>query len=379
MDVRKNLHPCNTSEALISTIREDRDAKVILTWVPGREHMILPEEVEGAGDAVLVSRKRRTVDDLLNATGKLRWLGILAAALGLLIFYQKWSRVPQGTSPTERLVSALQAVINSPWFGISLLVFLIVAFIPWYQARKRLRELKHWSDCHTEALIPVLRFETWLDFQKAPVTRFLLVIITLVGLAQLRATDSLASAGLVKMKYLQGEWWRLLTSPFLHGNPIHFLMNASALLYLGKRLEVFARWPHLVMVFLFSSFVGGEASVRYVTATSVGASGGLMGWLGFLLIFESLHGALVPRSARRRLLAGIILTGVIGVIGYEFIDNAAHAGGLFAGMLYALIVFPKSSSPHRPNSTVTDRIAGVAALAVLTFSAALAVVKILAA
>ena len=379
MDARKNLHPCDTSAALISAIREDSDAAVILAWVPGREHMILPEEVEGAGEAVLSSRKRRTADDLQGASDKLRWLGILPVALGLPIFYQKWSNVPHDTPLPERLLFALHAVINSPWFGVSLLVFLIAAFIPWYQARKRLRELENWSDVHTEALIPVLRFETWLDFQKAPVTRVLLVLITLVGLAQFLPSDSLAAAGLVKAKYAQGEWWRLLTAPFLHGNPIHFLMNASALLYLGKRLEVFARWPHLVMVFLFSAFVGGEASVRFVTATSVGASGGLMGWLGFLLVFESLHGTLVPRSARRRLLAGIVLTGVIGLIGYQFIDNAAHTGGLIAGMLYALIVFPKSPSPHRPNSTLTDRIAGGAALAALTFSAVFAVVKILAA
>ena len=153
-------------------------------------------------------------------------------------------------------------------------------------------------------------------------------------------------------------------------------MNAAALLYLGKRLEVFARWPHLPLVFLFSACVGGEASARFVAATSVGASGGLMGWLGFLLVFESLHGNLVPRSARRRLLAGVFLTGLIGLIGYRFIDNAAHIGGLLAGMLYAAIVFPRSTSSMRPRSNLTDRLAGSAALAVLVFSALLAVMKI---
>ena len=102
-----------------------------------------------------------------------------------------------------------------------------------------------------------------------------------------------------------------------------------------------------------------------------------MGWLGFLLIFESLHGCLIPQKARRRLIAGVLLTGLIGLIGYRFIDNAAHIGGLIAGMLYAAIVFPKSSSPNRPNSTLTDRIAGSAALVILAFSAVFAVRKIL--
>jgi membrane associated rhomboid family serine protease len=102
-----------------------------------------------------------------------------------------------------------------------------------------------------------------------------------------------------------------------------------------------------------------------------------MGWLGFLLVFESLHGTLVPRRARRRLLAGAFVTALIGLIGYRFIDNAAHVGGLLAGILYAAIVFPKSTSPLRPRSTVTDRIAGCTALTVLVCSAWFAVRQML--
>jgi membrane associated rhomboid family serine protease len=154
-------------------------------------------------------------------------------------------------------------------------------------------------------------------------------------------------------------------------------MNASALVYLGRRLEVFARWPHLPMVFLFSACAGGEASARFVAAPSVGASGGLMGWLGFLLVFETLHESLVPLRARRRLAAGVLLTALIGLVGYRYIDNAAHAGGLLAGMMYAVIVFPKSSSTERPNSTVTDRIAAGACLFVLVASAFLAASRII--
>ena len=55
--------------------------------------------------------------------------------------------------------------------------------------------------------------------------------------------------------------------------------------------------------------------------------------LGFLLVFETLHKRLVPRSARRRLLGALGVTLIIGFIGYQFIDNIAHVGGLLAGML----------------------------------------------
>jgi membrane associated rhomboid family serine protease len=130
------------------------------------------------------------------------------------------------------------------------------------------------------------------------------------------------------------------------------------------------------MVFLFSAMVGGEASAHFLDAPSVGASGGLMGWLGFLLVFETLHSALVPRSAKRRLLGGVLMTALIGVVGYRFIDNAAHFGGLLAGMAYAGIVFPKSSSVLRPKMNVTDRIVGVGSLAVIAASAVFAAIRI---
>jgi membrane associated rhomboid family serine protease len=376
LDHKGRPHPCDSLETLIAAIRDDRDARLLLAWTPDHGHMVLPEEVAGTAEAVLASRKRLAADDLLDSQDKLRWFGWLLGGLAFYMLYQGWAIAPDIAAPTERLGFALRAMLNSVSMGIALLMFLILAFIPWYQARKRLRELGKWTADDIAAVVPVLRFETWLQAQKAPVTRLLLVLIGAVGLVQLLPGDSIQAAGLVKPAYLQGQWWRLLTSPLLHGNLIHFMMNAAALLYLGKRIEVFARWPHAPLVFLFSACIGGEASARFVSSTSIGASGGLMGWLGFLLVFESLHARLVPRSARRRLVAGALLTGLIGLIGYRFIDNAAHAGGLIAGMFYAFIVFPKSASPNRPSSTITDRIVGIAAIMVLALAALLAVVRI---
>ena len=103
-----------------------------------------------------------------------------------------------------------------------------------------------------------------------------------------------------------------------------------------------------------------------------------MGLLGFLLVFETLHVRLVPRPTRRRLGAALLVTFVIGFIGYRFIDNFAHAGGLVAGVLYAGIVFPKSRSARRPRANRADIFAGGVALAVLTGSALFAVTLMLA-
>ena len=278
----------------------------------------------------------------------------------------------------------LTALSRSTTLGIALLGFLIFAFIPWYQAQKRQREIIK-DGGNPKPVIPRIRFETWLHLQKAPVTKLILASISLAFIAQVLIDGSIISfgntiqrAGLVKPAYQAGESWRLLTAPMLHGGVLHFVMNALALLYLGKRMEVFARWPHVPAVFIFSAIVAGETTSRFSQATSVGASGGLMGWLGFLLVFETLHSKLVPRRSRRRLLGGILMTALIGLIGYRFIDNAAHFGGLIGGMIYAVIVFPKSSSVIRPNSNLTDRMVGSLSLAILVFSAIFTVFKIIA-
>ncbi len=209
-----------------------------------------------------------------------------------------------------------------------------------------------------------------------PVTIVLLILMAVVGLIQIwiGMGASVEAAGLVKPKYAAGEWWRLLTAPFLHGNPLHWVLNAAALWYLGRRTESLARWPHLAMVFLIAMVAGGVATAKFLPgAPSIGASGGVLGVLGMLMTFELLHRKLVPRSARRRLAAGVVATFAIGFVGYQFIDNAAHAGGLLAGMVYGAVVFPRSHSMRRPRSMTVDLVFGGLSLAVLTTSALLAV------
>jgi membrane associated rhomboid family serine protease len=382
VDPKDGRHPCASFEELAEAIRSDDTSRVCLVWIPENPRMVLPEEVPAFHEAVLVSRNRWVKTDLEDYKGKLRWAGIVFALLfGWTLLANL--RIFSGKSFAlfDQIRFALKATVNNTTIEIAFLILIIFVVIPWYQAWKRDSELAKFAVSGLAEATPTMRFEIWLERQQAPFTRVFLILIALVGLVQFFPGDAGEAAGLTRNAYFRDhEWWRLFTAPFLHGNPIHFALNAAALVYLGKRLEVFARWPHLPLVFLFSAVMGGQASVYFREAStipSVGASGGLMGWLGFLLVFETLHSRLVPKSARRRLAAAVVLTGMIGLIGHAFIDNAAHAGGLVAGMLYAAIVFPKSSSVYRPQSTLTDRIAGTAALVVCIACAAFTVWKIL--
>jgi membrane associated rhomboid family serine protease len=389
LDRKGGRHPLKSELELSEAIRTDRESAIILVWTPDSPYCRVPEEIEALEEPIREVRKGWATEDLAEAERRMMWVGSGVAVLtgysafrasAILSGVQRASGVEVGW--IEGFQWILKPLIASTTLGLAYLVFLIYAFIPWYQAQKRMREI-HNPQGRPAPLIPLIRFETWLDFQKSPVTWSVLAMISAAFLAQvfhdgsiMTFHSSVLKAGLVKDAYRGGEYFRLLTAPMLHGGVVHFAMNSLALLYLGKRLEVFARWPHLPMVFLFSALVGGEASARFLDAPSVGASGGLMGWLGFLLVFETLHTKLVPRSSRRRLIGGVVMTALIGLVGYRFIDNAAHFGGLLAGMAYAGIVFPKSGSVMRPKMNLADRIIGVGSLAVIAGSAFLAIMKI---
>ena len=60
---------------------------------------------------------------------------------------------------------------------------------------------------------------------------------------------------------------------------------------------------------------------------------------------------------------------VIGALGFRFIDNAAHLGGLITGAVYAFVVFPKSSYTGRPMILKRDFAMGVGALVLISLSA----------
>lgn len=390
IDRKGSRHSCCSLDELSRTIRQDKDSVLELVWTPDSEYCQIPEEVEGFADDISTVREGWAKEDLLDANHRMKWLGFGVFALLAYMSYQAhgiYRAREQASGLDESFLAEVKWIVTSlsasPTVGISLLGFLVFAFIPWYQAQKRSREMRREGGAKTPSSA-LIRFEAWLHVQKAPVTWAFLWLLGLVFLAQVLNDrsivgfhDSVNKAGLVKGDYRGGDYWRLLTAPMLHGGVVHFAMNGLGLLYLGKRLEVFARWPHLAMVFLFSALVGGEASARFMPeATSVGASGGLMGWLGFLLVFETLHAKLVPKSSRRRLIGGVVMTVLIGLVGYRFIDNAAHLGGLLAGMAYAVIVFPKSGSVLRPRMTLTDRLVGMGSLGVIAAGAFLAVIRI---
>jgi membrane associated rhomboid family serine protease len=138
-----------------------------------------------------------------------------------------------------------------------------------------------------------------------------------------------------------GEWWRVLTSGFLHIGPIHLLFNMMALWVLGRDLEtVLGRGRFLAVYFV--SLLGGAAAVMLFYAPDeqvAGASGAVFG----------LMGALVVVLRRLKVPAGQVF-GLIGInvlISFLIpgISLIGHLGGLVVGAAAtaALVYAPERS------------------------------------
>lgn len=332
-------------------------------WTPEHPRLVAPEEVPGLSGTL---KKRRLIFSVEDEDAAKRSLPFT----GIAVLYGAYSYL-QGTSP-----------FGFP--GVQFLVIAVFAFLyftarPGWESYKAKKSAKALTRESLAGEIPEARFELWMESQKTPFTIVLLAIVSLVGLAQFMTPGlGIVDAGLDKIRYHNGETWRIFTAAFMHGNVIHFALNASALWYLGRRVEILARWPHLAGVFFLSMIGAGWATVSWLPrGISVGVSGVVCGLLGFLLVFETLHRALVPRPARRRLAGILVSLVVIGTVGFQFVDNAAHFGGLATGAVYGFLVFPKSSSPYRPIVLKRDYVLGGASLLLIAVSAVGAIMAML--
>jgi rhomboid protease GluP len=140
------------------------------------------------------------------------------------------------------------------------------------------------------------------------------------------------------------EYWRLVTSLFLHYNLTHLCMNVFALYVLGPPLEQTIGSTRFAFTYLIAG-IGSTIGVIGLTllrvlppAQLVGASGCVMGivgaWAGYLLRHRH-----IPQ-ARRRLMNILMIVGVQTI--FDFVtpqsSMSAHLCGLVTGFLAGLAI-----------------------------------------
>jgi rhomboid protease GluP len=151
---------------------------------------------------------------------------------------------------------------------------------------------------------------------------------------------------------LSGQWWRLLTYMFLHGNLLHIAFNMWCLWDLGALCEsLYGRWTYLSIYLLTGVSAGLTSAGWHPMVPSVGASGAIFGLAGALIASFYLGEFSLPSIAIRGTLRSLIVFVAFNVFfGSLFpgIDNAAHAGGLVSGLILGALIARVAPEHDRP-------------------------------
>ncbi|HET6614105.1 MAG TPA: rhomboid family intramembrane serine protease [Kofleriaceae bacterium] len=210
-----------------------------------------------------------------------------------------------------------------------------------------------------------------ISWRRIPVTTSL-IALNLAAFAAMwlvfgSATDvgGLAMAGAnLKPAVRAGEYWRLVSSMFLHVGVLHIALNMYGLWILGKLCEQMFGSVRLLGIYMLAGLGGSVASVIFGgPQMSAGASGAIFGLLGAATVELALHKAAFPKNWRRALLGNLVFLTVANVgIGFmsPAIDQAAHMGGLLVGCALAAALSPKVAFADR---TVVRGMAGFLAVA----------------
>jgi len=182
----------------------------------------------------------------------------------------------------------------------------------------------------------------------------------LLGHGLIRSGDHLELVGVA-----EGEWWRLVTSGFLHASIFHILFNMYLLWILGQMLEPAIGSVRFAIVY-FASLLAGSFGALLLEPQSftVGASGAIFGLMGFAFVelrsrginpFQTFIGWLIIIN----LVLGLVLNNV---------SIGGHVGGLIGG---ALVGFAFQAADRRRQPAIAY--AGAAVVAVVSIAAAVAV------
>jgi len=136
---------------------------------------------------------------------------------------------------------------------------------------------------------------------------------------------------------LDGQWWRLLSSLFLHLGLLPLGINMWALWQMGRVAERLYGSLHFLLLYVFAGLCGGIAGLLWdPTGHNAGASGAIFGVLGGLLVLAFKPDSRVPAEiafGARISGAVFILYNLANTFTHSGVHNSAHLGGLLGGIV----------------------------------------------
>ena len=173
----------------------------------------------------------------------------------------------------------------------------------------------------------------------APVTKALIAINVAVYLITVFQSHSTTPDGSIVTRFLLfgpavagGDWWRLVTSMFLHASILHIAFNMYVLWVIGTPVEQYLGRARYLGLYFVSGLAGAAGALLQSPTTPVlGASGAIFGVLGAMLIIEWQATGRLAGNAMTLIVINLLISFVIPNISW-----GGHVGGLIGGILVML-------------------------------------------
>ncbi|CAK8053653.1 rhomboid family intramembrane serine protease [Eupransor demetentiae] len=182
----------------------------------------------------------------------------------------------------------------------------------------------------------------------APVTTILVILISLIYLAEFYMTQNHTTDGLLLIDFgakygplviQHGEYWRLVTAIFLHVSWMHVITNMVTLWFIGALAEsYFGTWRYLLLFFI-GGIGGNVASCLFAPdVVAVGSSTAIFAIFGGLLVYTMAFSNQQGVMAQGQILAAFVILNLVVSFTSQDVDLWGHLGGLLTGTLLAIVI-----------------------------------------
>lgn len=246
--------------------------------------------------------------------------------------------IPKIDNFENRLENTFLWIFGS--FGIGALIILAMVLIPKID-KKEFNDFKKNKPLKENDLKDVLGLLNSMGENKATIFLllvnilvFFIMVLSGINISSPTPNELLEVGGNRRFEVIDGEYWRLLTSIFIHCGLHHLVSNLIGLALGGIFLEKALGSTKLIVAYLACGLFASLASIYWHENTvSVGASGAISGLLGLILVFTVFK--IYPDYMRGMTWKFLVLYagGSLIFVFLGGIDNAAHFGGLISGFV----------------------------------------------
>jgi rhomboid protease GluP len=146
--------------------------------------------------------------------------------------------------------------------------------------------------------------------------------------------DMIVQYGQVNLLVLNGWWWQLFTSMFVHASITHLVGNMLFLFIFGLRSEEMFSLPEYLAVYFLGGLTGNLLSLAFlpIDVPSVGASGAIFAMFGACTIYAR-------RSVGQSIISALIYAFFLLILSSGTnVNDSAHIGGLLTGLLIGYVL-----------------------------------------